>query len=172
VTDSLLSTFTRQRGLRVALAVIAAVAAVWLWWQAATVATAYLLGENERFQEFVILLIAELGASGSLTLLLLGSGYALISLLQLLCWPNLPVQRRLGAPALVLWVVITLAEVALHYAGLTPYEQALIAPISSAAPLLIGFRLIVAPITALGPELLLIAAVMLVRGRRAAAAQR
>jgi hypothetical protein len=171
VTASAAGFLSRRSALRIAGAGVTVIAALWLWWQGATVATAYLLGDNERFQQLVILVISELGASGSVTLLLLGSLYALAGLLQLLCWPGLPLQRRLGPSAIVLWAVIAAAEYALHVAGLAPYAQALVAPISSAEPLLIGFRLIVAPITALGPELLLVAAVRLLRGQPAAAPQ-
>ncbi|MGQ9613891.1 MAG: hypothetical protein ACUVSL_15245 [Chloroflexus sp.] len=78
-----------------------------LWWFGINVLiTEWLLGHSEGFQRFVIWLISTLQSSGYVTIILLGVGYVLISLLEMILWPTGTLTRRWGVSALIFWLAL------------------------------------------------------------------
>ncbi len=92
--------------LKCTLAVVFLPLAGWWWFERSVWITEWLLGHNEGFQRFVIWLISTLQSSGFVTIILLGVGYVLSSLVKLLFWPTGTLTRQWGIPALVFWLAV------------------------------------------------------------------
>lgn len=99
-----------MRHLKLALALALLPFAGWWWFESNVFITEWLLGHSEGFQRFVIWMISTLQSSGYVTILVLGSGYVLASLIEMIFWPSGALTRRWGASALIFWLAVVALE--------------------------------------------------------------
>jgi hypothetical protein len=125
------------------------IGAGWLWFLSSRLITEWVLG-TPAIQQLVIALIADLQASGSLTLLLLGTLYVLASLVELVAWP----AGRMRPLALIVWIPTALADSMAVFNGYAGHYAGLLAGWGLPAPAwgLWLSGLLIGPILALGPE--------------------